>query len=231
MTHKVKSVEKTAHHPIKIDEKKLQEVVTATGLSSEFLTSIIKAEGFKTKQYKIAGVNTIGIGHNMDSDPKYKGKKGLRLSEAKVYSLFTKDLLDAEEKANRYTKNKFASLNQGQKEATLDVSFNVKPTTFQKSPLVTAISEGRFEDAVTGFDFIAAGGKIHTGLCKRRIGNIERYAKGQHPDKAKIAINNIIEKCGASDDVTIAGQKALDNLEIAWVFKKSDKNPFTVANH
>lgn len=231
MTGKVHATNRAKIAPIKIDAVKLQEVSKKTGLSMEFLKSVINAEGFQTKQYKIAGVNTIGIGHNMDSDPKFKEKKGLKISESQVYGLFIKDLLDAEEKANRYTKGEFYSLNQGQKETVLDISFNVKPTTFQKSPFVMAISAGRHEDAVKEIDYVAASGKILPGLCNRSIENIGRYARGQHPDKAKMAINNIIEKCGARSDVMNVGQKAMDKLEMAWVFKEKDTNQlFTGTN-
>lgn len=231
MTHKVHAVKKAVTPPVKINEKELQKVVIKTGYSSEFVKRMRKTEGLRTKQYKIAGVNTIGIGHNMDSDPKLRGKKGVVLSESQVYDILAKDLLDAQEKINRYTNNKFASLNQGQKEVVTDVSFSQKLTTFKSGYLVKAISEGRVEDAVLGINTVAAGGKVLAGLCIRSIGNIDIYARGMQPDKAKMAINNIIEKCGGRDDVMIAGAKAMDNLEMAWVFKDPPpQKPFTGLN-
>lgn len=231
MTHKVHAVKKAKVPPIKINAQRVQEIASARGVSAAFVTKIIKTEGLRRTPYKIAGANTIGIGHNMDADPKFRGKKGVVLSESQVYDIFAQDLLKAEEKVNGYTNNMFKRLTQNQKEVVLDNSFNRKPETFRDSYLVKAITEGRFEDAVMGINTVASGKKVLLGLCYRSLDNIEHYAKGQQPDKAKMAIDNIIEKCGSGDGIVMAGQKAKDNLEMAWVLKEPPpQKPFTASN-
>jgi len=236
MTHKVKPVGKTANQPLKIDEKKLREFAGATGLSNEFLKKVIDFEGFRTNHYNIADGNTIGIGHYMDDDPNFKArlkrKEKITISETQVYSLFKQDLLRKKAEIRELLKSDFDSLNRGQQEALVDLSFNLKPSALKNSQLVKAISNHQFKDALKEFTFVKAGGKVLPGLCKRRIYDIERFADGTHPDNAKIAINDIVlNLCSDDSSALVApGQQAIENLEMAWVTKKSIKHPFVAMN-
>lgn len=124
----------------------------------------------------------------------------------------------------------FNRLKKGQQKALTDLSFNADPSSLGKSNLISAVKNGKFDEAVKEFDFVKANGQVLPGLCSRRIYDIGLFAEGMQPDNAKIAINDIIEKCGSRDDVIIAGQQAIENLEMSWASKKPPNNPFVAIN-
>lgn len=231
MTHKIKPIGKHANPPIQIDEKRLQKVADATGLSPEFLSDVIKSEGFKTKQYSFGGIKYIGIGHNMNADPKCQkhSKCPKTISEEQVYDIFKEDLLAARERIDRYTNKKFSSLNQGQREALIDISFNVKPSVLKKSALVKDVSEGKTDKAVKELGFVTANGKVLPGACKRRIRDIYLFAK-QTPSKAAIeAVNDILQKASHLSPkqkrwVRNTADVVLRKLKEAMEFQKAARN-------
>lgn len=244
MTGKVKAIAKTTptvhtkptkkskQPPFKIDERKLQDIAALTKFSPNFHRNIIGFEGFRNSNYHLA-VNTIGIGHNIDEDPKFKADlkkhKPIKISDAQVYSLYKSDILKKKAEIRDILPN-FDSLSQGQQEALTDLSFNSIPRAWKNSKLLKAVSQNKFDEAVANFDFVKADGKVLPGLCQRRIYDIGLFANGMHPDGAKVAINDIIEKCDARDDVAIAGQKTIEDLEVAWASRKQQKRPIVAMN-
>lgn len=216
----------------KPDEKELQGIAAATRLSPAFLGRIIDFEGFRKTNYHLA-VNTIGVGHNIDEEPKFKAdlKKGkpIVISDKQIYSFFKADMLKKKAEIRAMLPN-FDSLNQGQQEALVDLSFNLIPSALKGSKLAQAVSQNKFDEAVANFDFVKAEGKVLPGLCQRRIYDIGLFASGMHPDGAKRAINDIIEKCDARDDVAIAGQSTIEDLEVAWALKNPRKNPIVASS-
>lgn len=229
-----KQTNKPKKPAFKINEKELQGIAAATKLSPDFLSRIIGFEGFRNSNYHLA-VNTIGVGHNIDEDPKFKAdlKKGkpISISDKQVYSLFKKDMLKKKAEIKEILPN-FDSLSQGQQEALVDLSFNLRPAALKNSKLLKAVSQNKFGEALGDFDFVKAEGKVLPGLCKRRIYDIELFASGMHPDKGKQAINDIIwDVCSEhSSDLISAGQQSMDNLEMSWVFRNRAKNPIVAQN-
>lgn len=236
MVESIKPIGITKDYIAKVKAKNLHEVSTATGLSEEYLKEIVKAEKPMKQSYKLAGVNFIGIGHNMDADPEYKtalkNHTKITITDEKMYTTFAQDLLKKEATLDTMTNFKYSSLKQkGRKEALLDVTYNVKPTTLETSPLISKVKNGQLDEAVKNFTFITAGGKVLPGLCTRRINNIYDYAKETYPDakQKKLiieTINTIVIKSGNRKDVKQAAAEAIKNLNTDWEnIKKQSAKP------
>ncbi len=165
--------------------KNLSDVAKAMGVSNDFIKKLKRAEdSSKLGDFKFhntayvddAGVKTIGIGHVV--------KKGdpLKLSNAQVCELLTKDLLKTEE--NLYSvmggKNNYDKLPQPIKEALLDMSFNKGIDVITKTPgLVYTLKTGKYEAAINKMTYTKSNktGKDMSGLCKRRIFDISLATK------------------------------------------------------
>lgn len=192
------------------------EVAKATGFSIEFVRRVIKEEDFRTEEYKINGVNTIGVGHNTDTDPAYaqahKAGKKVIISKEKVYDTMAKDLLAAKDSLSSWT-NK-APLNAGQKEALLDVLFNVKQTTVKKSTLLKMIKNWKLQpknidEAVAHFNFVFVGKNVNTGLCQRRLQNMYDYAKEKPTEIALKSMEKMAHKCDSTFNVRLKTAKSI----------------------
>lgn len=189
--------------------KTKQDVVNITGLRSEFIDKVIEFEGFETKQYKDANGNrTIGVGHNIESDPYYN--EGTKITEEKVYEYLAKDLVVADNKVKWYTnQRKFA---QGQREALVDLFFNVNHKSLENTDFLKHINKGEFDKAMQEMNFIKSGGNVYAALCLRRMEEIGMFYDGKHNKASVSAIQKIYDK----------GLKALDEkIDKTSLLKKS----------
>lgn len=186
-----------------------EDVVEITGLRSKFVDKVIEFEGFETKEYKDANGNrTIGVGHNIDSDPYYN--EGSKISEEKVYEYLAKDLKVAENKVKWYTNQR--KFNQGQKEALVDLFFNVNHNSIENTDFLKHINKGEFDKAMGEMNFIKSGGEVYAALCIRRMEEIGMFYDGKHNKASVSAIQKIYDK----------GLKALnEKIDKTTVLKKS----------
>lgn len=192
------------------------EVAKATGLSIDFVKSVIKKEDLRTEEYTVNGVRTIGVGHNTDADPDYAkahaAHKTVTISKEKVYDTLAKDLITAKDSLSSWT-NK-APLNTGQKEALLDVLFNVKQTTLKKSTLLKMlqnwkIKPSNIDEAVAHFKFVFVGKNVNTGLCQRRLQNMYDYAKEKPTEIALKSMEKMTHKCDSAFNANLKNAKTI----------------------
>lgn len=244
------AVEKVVKPQLKANPQKLQEVSAATGFSTDFLKTVIKFEGIRQEPYTIAGGHTIGIGHFMEDDPRYKSlveaskeiekstKKGekpnteeLGIEEDEIYSLLKEDLLKKKADERKIFPN-FDTLKQGWQEALTDLFFNVNPAALKNSKLVKAVRHNQFDKAIKEFgSFSRAGKQVYAGLLIRRTEEVKIAAKGDDPTNAKAAISNIAALAKKRKDVQLATERAKKELDEAWVSQQKDqKNPVVASN-
>jgi len=179
---------------IPTEAKSLSDVAKMTGLKLDFLEKIVKVEKLKNKVYLDSeGHLTIGIGHNIDADKNYN--LGDSISDEQAYNLFAKDL--KVRLAEQKTLTGGAKLNTGQKQALLDVAFNVGYGNMQDTKLIKKIKTGKVNEAVSELDCVFAGGKVNTGLCKRRMENVYDYSK-EKPTPVALNTLQVIKRKGES---------------------------------
>lgn len=135
--------------------------------ASEVLIEAIKGfEGFRAEAYKCpAGVWTIGYGHTGGV------KKGQRVSPARAEELLRQDLGSAEASVNKLGVAK----TQGQFDALVDITYNCGDMS--GSTLVRKIRDGAGKDEITKefMRWVHSGGKVLSGLIKRRKWDAERF--------------------------------------------------------
>lgn len=135
--------------------------------ASDILIEAIKEfEGFRAEAYKCpSGVWTIGYGHTAGV------KKGQRVSKARAEELLRQDLRSAEASVDKLDVAK----TQGQYDALVDITFNCGDMS--KSTLVRKIREGAGKDEITKefMRLVHSGGKVLSGLIKRRKWDAERF--------------------------------------------------------
>lgn len=171
--------------------KNSADVAKLTGLSPDFVDTLIKFEGFKNNEYKDkCGVRTIGVGHNIDHDPNYT--YGKIITDEQAYKLLTADLIKAKNDMKECIGD--VELTQGQYEALLDLFFNVGIEKLQNTNLIKCIKEQRFEEVPCEFNFICAKGVVDPALCRRRIDDIDRFCSGQHTGQTLDSIQTIAGK-------------------------------------
>lgn len=177
--------------------KTKKEVIRATGLSERFINKIIDTEGFENKEYlDAAGLRTIGVGHNIEADSTYHHEKNATIPDEEVYRYLAKDLNEAKQKLKKLTNNKEFSKNQH--EALVDLFFNVKTETIEKSNFLKLLKNGNYKQAIKEMDFVLAGENVSTALCLRRMNNINDFCGGKHFTESIDAMKNILEKAEAS---------------------------------
>lgn len=123
-------------------------------------------EGFRAEAYKCpAGVWTIGYGHTGGV------KKGQRVSPARAEELLRQDLGSAEASVNKLGVAK----TQGQFDALVDITYNCGDMS--GSTLVRKIRDGAGKDEITKefMRWVHSGGKVLSGLIKRRKWDAERF--------------------------------------------------------
>lgn len=196
--------------PINLDKTTLAsisnkyDVCKATDISSDFIDKLTEFEG-KKRELSADAIQrpVIGIGHDLSCRPKselkkYKAMKakGRKLSDKEIYQLLAKDIVEAQNGLIKIFGENYFKLTQKQKEALIDLAFNIGNGALAKSKnLIKYVNEAcnqktknpkksaaYFYKAAMEFDHRSAGGQIQAGLCKRRINNIIIFT-GQKPSQ------------------------------------------------
>lgn len=167
------------------------DVCKLTGLSEDYINSLIKYEDFKLSEYKDSrGIETIGVGHNIPADSTYF--YGKCISEEQGYKLLAKDLLKAKKDLKGCLGN--VKLKTGQEEALVDLVFNVGIEKVKNTKLMKYVKSSQYDKATHEFDFITINGAISSHLVKRRVDNIRRFNQGRNGAESKKAIDVLIGK-------------------------------------
>lgn len=178
-------------------EKLKEKVCKNTGISKSFINRLIQFEGVE-RVLKSDPIErpVIGIGHDLACRPaselkKYKKLKaqGYKLSDDEIYKLLESDILEAQKGLKRIFGENYDKLNQGQKEALIDLTFNIGSGGLEKSKkLINHINNAceemnnnpkkaaaHFFRAAQEFDHRCGGDKVLPGLCKRRVNDILKF--------------------------------------------------------
>lgn len=170
------------------------DVCKVTGISMDFIDKLIAFEGVKRELSEDPIERPIvGIGHDLACRPKSELQKyrklkarGYKLTDKDMYQLLTKDILEAQNGLKKIFGDNYNKLTRPQKEALIDLAFNLGTGTLSKSEkLIKYIKEGCkhkgknpkksaacFYNAAIEFDHRVAGGRVLPGLCKRRINDM-----------------------------------------------------------
>jgi len=135
--------------------------------------AIQQHEGLMLEAYvDAAGVNTIGFGHT-GSEYAQPGKK---ITKAKAVELLKKDLKQAEDAVNRLVK---VDITQPMYDSLVSLAFNIGNGAFAKSTLLKKLNQGDYLGAADEFPrWRKAGGKVLTGLVKRRAAERAMFLSG-----------------------------------------------------
>ena len=132
---------------------------------------IKRHEALRLNSYLDAvGVWTIGYGHTKTA------KKGMTITEAEAEKLLVDDLKHAEDEINSHN----LPLKQHQFDALASFIFNVGTGAFRTSTLLKRIkTDVNHPDIINQFNrWIYGGGKVLSGLVKRRRQEVDIYTKG-----------------------------------------------------
>ena len=141
--------------------------------SNKGIDLIKKYEGFRAKAYKCpAGKWTIGYGHTKTA------KKGMTITEAEAEKLLVDDLKTAENEINKHN----LPLKQHQFDSLVSFVFNVGIGAFRTSTLLKRIKiDVNHPDIPNQLNrWIYGGGKVLSGLVKRRRQEVDIYTKGHY---------------------------------------------------
>lgn len=136
-------------------------------------TELIKKwEGFKEVAYVCpAGVTTIGYGSTAweDGSPI---KRGQKITKDKAEGLLNDYLI-------RYVRPKLAdlNLNPSQQAAIESLCYNIGINSFLRSKCYKALKARDWGTFIREYDWIKAGGKVLTGLIKRRTEELYLFFK------------------------------------------------------
>ncbi|MGL5950139.1 MAG: lysozyme [Cetobacterium sp.] len=138
--------------------------------SSVGVNLIKKFEGLKLKAYKCpGGIWTIGYGTTSGVT------EGMIITEEKAEDLLKKDLVRFETAVKTVVRVK---LNKNQFDALVSFSYNVGTGALQSSTLLKKLNQGDYKGASEEFmRWNKAGGKVLTGLIKRREAEKELFLK------------------------------------------------------
>ena len=129
--------------------------------SNKGIELIKKHEGFRAKAYRCsANVLTIGFGHTLNV------KSTDVIDKAQAEYFLRQDVEFAEKEVNKHNLN----INQNQFDALVSFVFNLGIGNFARSTLLRKIKSNPNDPAIRKeFErWVYAGGKILTGLIKRR---------------------------------------------------------------
>lgn len=156
------------------------------GYSKEYINRLVKLEGFRKKIYIINEIETIGFGHNIKADKKYK--YGSEITEDQALMLLEKDLNACTNYINSKAKQEKVTLTDNQKEALTDISFNGGIGKAKE------ILEAKSEDEILKVfqNNCYMGGKINPNLANRRIYNIYKYFKANPTEKVASKMQTIL---------------------------------------
>jgi lysozyme len=130
-----------------------------------------KFEGCKLDAYlDQVGVPTIGYGHT----------RGVKISDTCTQEQAEKYLLEditiAEQDVNNNLK---VEVTQSEFDSLVDFTFNLGCSAFNNSTLLKDINDRNFQSAIGEFEkWDHAGGKVVSGLLKRRLAEQEQFKEG-----------------------------------------------------
>lgn len=129
---------------------------------------IKRFEGLELSAYQCsADVWTIGYGHTRGVSP------GDTVTEAEAEALLVEDLAEFEKCVNGAVQT---PITQGQFDALVSFAFNVGCAAFRKSTLLRELNDGNDMSAAQQFTrWNKAGGKVLSGLTKRRMAEMEMF--------------------------------------------------------
>lgn len=168
------------------------DIAQSTGFRPSFIKTITNSEGLRLGMYKCsADKRTIGYGHNVDADPDYPYGEAITIEQAN--ELLEKDLLTAKKSAiNLVGKARYNKLRPGQKEALVDLTFNLGEAKLEKTNFINFVKKGQLEKAVGEMNFIYAANKVNSGLCKRRLSTIALFAEGTSYKSAQKQMKSLL---------------------------------------
>lgn len=149
--------------------KKLRRMISSKGI--RFL---IDAEGFKTQAYKdVKGLWTIGVGHLIDLQKEaYLLTK--KLTKSEVETIFDKDLDRFENAVKEAIK---VPLQQYEKDALVNLAFNIGAPAFKGSTLVKKINARAPKEQIRK-EF--AKWRIPDKIIPRRAKEVRLYFTGNY---------------------------------------------------
>ena len=138
-------------------------------ISKEAINLIKNFEGLRTKSYLCpAGIRTIGYGHVLAANDNRKN-----ISEKEAEELLRQDVIKSETSVLR---NIIVNLTQGQFDALVSFTYNLGDAALQRSTLRQKINRHEHEEVPKELRrWIHAGGRILSGLVKRREAEAEMY--------------------------------------------------------
>lgn len=144
--------------------------------NAEGLSLIKLYEGLRLKAYKDpVGILTIGYGHTSAAGTP-EVKLGMVITREEAEAMLRRDLVTYEKAVADAVK---VDLTSNQNSACVSLCYNIGPGNFKKSSVLRFINQGRFDDAADAFLlWNRAGGKILSGLVKRRAAEAALFLKG-----------------------------------------------------
>ena len=136
---------------------------------------VMRSEDCRVAVYRDAvGLPTAGCGH-LVTDGEYR--VGQTLTEPEIRDLIVDDLSPTVECVNKGIKGiKGSKTTQGQFDAFVDLTFNIGCGRFLRSTALRCHRNGDAQCATTGIGlWNKAGGRVLSGLVRRRNADIERY--------------------------------------------------------
>jgi lysozyme len=144
--------------------------------SDDCIDLIEKFEGLRLTAYKCpAGVWTIGLGSTRYPDGSAV-KQGDTITKQRAYEILTATLGRYERAVSKYVT---AVLEQCQFDALVDFCYNLGEGNLAKSTLLKKVNANPDDKAIAAEfrKWNKAGGKVLTGLTKRRQAEIDLYFK------------------------------------------------------
>jgi lysozyme len=130
-------------------------------MPAEGIELIKEAERFSSKPYLDAGKYSIGYGHQIKPEEKYR-----LVDESQAESLLRNDIREAESAVSRSVN---VPLNQNQYGALVCLAYNIGSGNFRKSTLLKKLNSGNYSGAASEFQrWNRSGGKVLKGLQIRR---------------------------------------------------------------
>lgn len=137
-------------------------------ISKECLEALKDFEGFRAEAYKCpAGVWTIGYGHTRGV------KGGQKITEKQAEVLLEGDLILYE----KYVSSLGLKIKQNQFDSLVDFCFNLGTGSLGKSTLLRKVKQNPEDPSIRSeFEkWVNAGGKVLSGLVKRRKWEADHY--------------------------------------------------------
>lgn len=139
-------------------------------INSAGLDLIKKFEGLRLEPYRdVGGLWTIGWGHLCSSEHE-------PISTEQAEQLLETDLMEAENEVCKLVK---VALTDNQFAALVSFAFNLGPGRLAGSTLLKKLNDGDYDavpDQIKLWDH--AGGKVCTGIARRRAAEAELFTKG-----------------------------------------------------